>query len=76
MTTFNKALILGALLTAMAASTAFADGGIGKNSIPLQGNENGNVCTYQNSGDNNCYGPQANNGKNGQGRGFCGGGRR
>lgn len=76
MTTFNKALLLGAIITAMAASTAFADGGIGKNSIPLQCNGNGTVCTYQNNGDNDCYGPQPNNGKIGQGRGFCGGGRR
>ncbi|MEA5093143.1 hypothetical protein SDC9_43495 [bioreactor metagenome] len=76
MTTFNKALILGAILTAMAASTAFADGGIGKNTVPLQGNGNGTVCEYQNNGDNSCYGPQPDNSKNGQGRGFCGGGRR
>ncbi len=76
MTTFNKALILGAIITAMAASTAFADGATGKNAAPLRGNGNGNVCTYQNNGDNTCYGPQLNNGKNEQGRGFCGGGRR
>jgi|GEM_PF-2061940 hypothetical protein len=76
MTTFNKALILGAILTAMAASTAFADGGIGKNTVPLQGNGNGTVCAYQNNGDNSCYGPQPDNSKNGQGRGFCGGSRK
>jgi hypothetical protein len=73
MTTLNKALILGAILTAIAASTAFADGAISRNNIPLQDNQNGNACAYQNNGDNTCYGPQPETKKNGQGRGSCGG---
>ena len=71
MTTLSKALILGAILMAMAASTAFADDAIGKNNVPLQSKQNGTVCTYQNNGDNTCYGPQPENGKNGQGSGTC-----
>ena len=71
MTTLSKALILGAILMAMAASTAFADDAIGKNTVPLQSKQNGTVCTYQSNGDNSCYGPQSENGKNGQGRGGC-----
>lgn len=71
MTTLSKALILGAILMAMAASTAFADDAIGKTNIPLQSEQNSAVCTYQNNGDNTCYGPQPENGKNGQGSGTC-----
>ena len=44
MTTLSKALILGAILMAMAASTAFADDAIGKNTVPLQSTQNGTVC--------------------------------
>lgn len=71
MTTLSKALILGAILMAMAASTAFADDAIGKNTVPLQSTQNGTVCANQSNGDNTCYGPQPENGKNGQGSGTC-----
>jgi len=72
MTTLNKALVLGAILTTIAASTAFADGTIVRNNIQLQDNQNINACTYQNNGDNTCYGPQPEETKKGSGRVGCG----
>jgi hypothetical protein len=68
MTTLNKTLVLGTILTTMATSTAFAGGTIVGNNIQLQVSQNINACTYQNNGDNTCCDSQPDETKKGSGR--------